>query len=142
MLAITLLPFSILGPFVGVVLDRWPRRQILVVVDLLEPVLALGLGRPGRDRAANGAIETLFYGGVLLAMSLNRFLLAALSASLPHTIDADRVHGRQLGGAHRRPGRRADRGGVGTSLRLILGRAMPDYRRTRSCSWWRPPVSC
>ena len=33
-LAITLLPFSILGPFVGVVLDRWSRRQILVVVDL------------------------------------------------------------------------------------------------------------
>ena len=33
-------------------------------------------------------VETLIYGGVLIAMSLNRFLLAALSASLPHTIDA------------------------------------------------------
>ncbi len=42
-LAITLLPFSILGPFVGVVLDRWSRRQILVAVDLSRSVLALGL---------------------------------------------------------------------------------------------------
>ena len=87
MLAITLLPFSILGPFVGVVLDRWSRRQILVAVDLsrrswrsrLAALVATGLRTPG--------IELLFYGGVLLAMSLNRFLLAALSASLPHTIE-------------------------------------------------------
>src|SRR4051794_21158664 len=42
-LAITLLPFSILGPFVGVVLDRWSRRQVLVAVDLSRSVLALGL---------------------------------------------------------------------------------------------------
>ena len=35
-----------------------------------------------------GGTEAVFYGGVLLAMSLNRFLLAALSASLPHTIDS------------------------------------------------------
>ena len=88
-LAITLLPFSILGPFVGVVLDRWSRRQMLVAVDLV----ALGPGaRPGgagRHRTAYAGVEPLFYGGVLLAMSLNRFLLAALSASLPHTIDAE-----------------------------------------------------
>src|ERR671921_1957203 len=40
-LAITLLPFSIVGPFVGVVLDRWSRRQILLTVDVLRAVLAL-----------------------------------------------------------------------------------------------------
>ena len=42
-LAITLLPFSVLGPFVGVVLDRWSRRQILVVVDLSRAAIAVGL---------------------------------------------------------------------------------------------------
>lgn len=42
-LAITLLPFSLLGPFVAVVLDRVARRQVLVVVDLLRSALALGL---------------------------------------------------------------------------------------------------
>ena len=87
-LAITLLPFSILGPFVGVVLDRWSRRQILVAVDLSRSVLALGLAVLVATGLRTPGIELLFYGGVLLAMSLNRFLLAALSASLPHTIDA------------------------------------------------------
>ena len=89
-LAITLLPFSVLGPFVGVVLDRCSRRQVLVV-GRPEPVRARARpGRPGRDRAAHGRrSRRSFYGLVLLAMSLNRFLLAALSASLPHTIDAD-----------------------------------------------------
>src|SRR5688572_25529420 len=28
-LAVVLLPFSVLGPFVGVFLDRWSRRQVL-----------------------------------------------------------------------------------------------------------------
>ena len=28
-LAVVLLPFSVLGPFVGVLLDRWSRRQVL-----------------------------------------------------------------------------------------------------------------
>ena len=85
-LAITLLPFSILGPFVGVVLDRWSRRQILVVVDLPAPCWLSGW-RSWSDRACVPAGRAAFYGGVLLAMSLNRFLLAALSAALPHTID-------------------------------------------------------
>ena len=52
-LAITLLPFSILGPFVGVVLDRVARRQVLVVVDLLRAGLAVEPGRAGRDRPAD-----------------------------------------------------------------------------------------
>ena len=127
MLAITLLPFSILGPFVGVVLDRVARRQVLVVVDLLRAGLAVGLAALVATGLRTGATETVFYGGVLLAMSLNRFLLAALSASLPHTIDVQRVHGGQLGGAHGRPGGRADRGRPRHGLRLVLGRVMPDY---------------
>src|SRR3954468_12222622 len=28
-LAVVLLPFSLLGPFAGVLLDRWSRRQVL-----------------------------------------------------------------------------------------------------------------
>src|SRR5213079_143775 len=42
-LAITLLPFSVLGPFVGLVLDRWSRRQILVIVSVCRTALAVGL---------------------------------------------------------------------------------------------------
>lgn len=126
-LAITLLPFSVLGPFVGVVLDRWQRRQILVVVDLSRSVLALGLAALVATGLRTNGIEGLFYGGVLLAMSLNRFLLAALSSSLPHTIDDDEYLvansvvptigpvGVLLGV------------GVGTGLRLLLGSQMAAY---------------
>ncbi len=126
-LAITLLPFSVLGPFVGVVLDRWQRRQILVVVDLSRSVLALGLAALVATGLRTNGIEGLFYCGVLLAMSLNRFLLAALSSSLPHTIDDDEYLvansvvptigpvGVLLGV------------GVGTGLRLLLGSQMAAY---------------
>ena len=70
-LAITLLPFSVLGPFVGVVLDRWSRRQILVVLDLARCRAGRRAGGPGRLRASGPArSEAAFYGGVLLAMSL------------------------------------------------------------------------
>ena len=126
-LAITLLPFSILGPFVGVVLDRWSRRQILVAVDLSRSVLALGLAVLVATGLRTPGIELLFYGGVLLAMSLNRFLLAALSASLPHTIDASEYLVANSVVPTVGPAGVLIGVGVGTSLRLILGQTMPDY---------------
>jgi MFS family permease len=126
-LAITLLPFSVLGPFVGVVLDRWSRRQVLVVVDLGRAVLALGLAGLVATGLRTAGIETLFYGGVLLAMSLNRFLLAALSASLPHTIDESEYMVANSVVPTIGPAGAVIGIGVGTGLRLLLGRSMPDY---------------
>ena len=90
--------------------------------------LALGLAALVATGLRTGGVEAIFYGGVLLAMSLNRFLLAALSASLPHTIDAERVHGGQRGGAHRRAGWGADRCWRGhQSAADRSGQVMPDY---------------
>ncbi len=43
-LALTLLPFSVLGPFVSTILDRWSRRQILVITDSMRVVFALLIG--------------------------------------------------------------------------------------------------
>ena len=126
-LAITLLPFSILGPFVGVVLDRWSRRQILVVVDFCRAVLALGLAALVATGLRTSGVEAIFYGGVLLAMSLNRFLLAALSASLPHTIDAGEYMVANSVVPTVGPAGVLVGVGVGTSLRLILGARLPDY---------------
>ena len=126
-LAITLLPFSVLGPFVGVVLDRWSRRQILVVVDLSRSVLALALAGLVATGLRTPGIETIFYGIVLLAMSLNRFLLAALSASLPHTIDAEEYMVANAVVPTVGPAGILIGAGVGTTLRLLLGRIMPDY---------------
>ena len=126
-LAITLLPFSILGPFVGVVLDRVTRRQVLVVVDLCRAGLAVGLAALVATGLRTGGIETLFYAGVLLAMSLNRFLLAALSASLPHTIEPDEYMVANSVVPTVGPAGVLIGAGVGTALRLILGQIMPDY---------------
>jgi MFS family permease len=127
-LAITLLPFSILGPFTAIVIDRVSRRQVLIVANLARAAVALGLAVLVATGLQTLGAQALIYGGLLLAMSLNRFLLAALSASLPHTIDSGEYMvansviptvgpaGLLIGVA------------VATPLRLILGHVMPDYR--------------
>ena len=81
--AVLLLPYSFVGPFAGVWLDRWSRRQVLLRANLVRAALvavvaALVLG--GVDGAG-------FYAAGLAVFSVNRFILAALSASLPHTVD-------------------------------------------------------
>ncbi len=83
--AALLLPFSLLGPFVGVFLDRWSRRQVLVVSNLVRiiPVLAVA-GAIAADKSGLGLFVL-----ALFAFSVNRFLLAGLSAALPHVVDRD-----------------------------------------------------
>jgi MFS family permease len=126
-LAITLLPFSVLGPFVGIALDRWSRRQILVVVDSSRAVIAIGLALLVATGLRTPGIEAAFYALVLLAMSLNRFLLAALSAALPHTIDADEYMVANSVVPTVGPAGALIGVGVGTALRVILGGSLPDY---------------
>jgi MFS family permease len=124
-LAVTLLPFSVLGPFVGIVLDRWSRRQILVVVDLSRSVIALGLAALVATGIRGGPVEIVFYGLVLLAQSLNRFLLAALSAALPHTIDDDEYLVANSVVPTVGPAGVLIGAGLGTVLRLVLGPHLP-----------------
>jgi MFS family permease len=81
--AVLLLPYSLVGPFAGVWLDRWSRRQVLlranvVRAGLVAVVAALILG---------GVEGTAFYAAGLAVFSVNRFVLSALSAGLPHTAD-------------------------------------------------------
>ena len=126
-LAVTLLPFSILGPFVGVVLDRWSRRQILVITDLSRSVLALGLAALVVTGLRTSGVENAFYALVLLAISLNRFLLAALSASLPHTIDSSEYMVANSVVPTVGPAGVLIGAGLATAVRLVLGTVMPDY---------------
>ncbi len=86
-LAAVLLPFSLLGPFAGVFLDRWSRRQVLLVANLvrLVPVIAVAaLVAADLDGPA-------LYVMILIAFSINRFFLAALSAALPHVVGRDEL---------------------------------------------------
>ncbi len=86
-LAAVLLPFSVLGPFVGVFLDRWSRRQVLVVSNVVRllPVIVVA-ALIGAD--VGGAP---LFAMVLVAFSINRFFLAGLSAALPHVVERDEL---------------------------------------------------
>jgi hypothetical protein len=79
--AVLLLPYSLVGPFAGVWLDRWSRRQVLVHADLLRAGLVAVLAL----LVAGGSAGAPFLLTGLVLFSVARFVLAALSASLPHT---------------------------------------------------------
>ncbi|MFG2557408.1 MFS transporter [Streptomyces sp. NPDC048496] len=86
-MAVLLLPYSLVGPFAGVLLDRWPRRQVFLYGNLLRAALAcctalLILGT---------APDWLFYASALCVTAVNRFVLAGLSAALPRVVDRDRL---------------------------------------------------
>ncbi len=85
--AVTLLPYSVLGPFTGVLLDRWSRRQILYGANLVRAGLIVAVGVV----VAAGNAGVPFYVVVLLTLGVNRFLLSGLSAGLPHVVDADEL---------------------------------------------------
>ncbi|MEU8246344.1 MFS transporter [Nonomuraea sp. NPDC048916] len=86
-LAVLLLPYSILGPFVGVFIDRWSRRQILVFAPMVRGALLLGAA----VLVASGVPDPVFYVAALGVLAVNRFFLAALGASLPHVVPPDRL---------------------------------------------------
>ncbi|MBE1588880.1 MFS transporter [Nonomuraea angiospora] len=86
-LAVLLLPYSVLGPFVGVFIDRWSRRQILVVAPIVRGALLL----VAAALVAVDVPDPVFYGAALAVLGVNRFFLAALGASLPHVVPPDRL---------------------------------------------------
>jgi MFS family permease len=127
-LAITLLPFSILGPFAAVVIDRVSRQQVLLVCNIARAVVTFGVAVLVATGLRTAGIEILIYGGLLIAMSLSRFVLAALSASLPHTIDPGEYMVANSVVPTVGPAGLLIGVAVATPLRLILGHVMPDYR--------------
>ena len=58
-MAVLLLPYSLVGPFAGVLLDRWRRRQVFLYGNLLRAVLAAADGRPDAERRAGLALLRL-----------------------------------------------------------------------------------
>ncbi|MGH3094409.1 MAG: MFS transporter [Streptosporangiales bacterium] len=80
--AALLLPYSIVGPWAGVFLDRWRRRQVLVAANLVRGALVLGIAAV---LVTGGPLVAVLLLG-LAVISVNRFFLAALSAGLPHVV--------------------------------------------------------
>ncbi|GAA2315671.1 MFS transporter [Streptomyces kunmingensis] len=86
-MAVLLLPYSLVGPFAGVLLDRWRRRQVFLYGNLLRVLLASATAALMLSHAP----DWLFYVSALCVTAVNRFVLAGLSASLPRVVDADRL---------------------------------------------------
>ncbi|MFE6777070.1 MFS transporter [Streptomyces sp. NPDC057702] len=84
-MAVLLLPYSLLGPFAGVLLDRWRRRQVLLYGNLARVVLATGTAALIVAEVPDG----LFYASALTVTAVNRFVLAGLSAALPRVVSTD-----------------------------------------------------
>ncbi|HLB61625.1 MAG TPA: MFS transporter [Actinomycetota bacterium] len=77
------LPYSLIGPFTGVFIDRWPRRAILAVVPWLRAALVwLVLFDPD-----GGGVP--FYAGALWILSINRFFLATAAAVVPRLVPGE-----------------------------------------------------
>lgn len=86
-MAVLLLPYSLIGPFAGVLLDRWRRRQVFLYGNLLRAVLAAGTALLILAEVP----DWLFYASALCVTAVNRFVLAGLSAALPRVVDGERL---------------------------------------------------
>ncbi|WP_179775804.1 MFS transporter [Amycolatopsis endophytica] len=80
--AVLLVPYSLIEPFAGALLDRWDRRRVLVVANLLRgaaivaTAVAVGLGADGLG----------LFVLALIVEGFSRFVGCGLSASLPHVV--------------------------------------------------------
>jgi hypothetical protein len=83
--AVLYLPYSLIGPFAGVFIDRWSRRQILVWSALLRATFVAVTAW----LVFSGRLGPPLYVGVLAVLGVNRFFLSSLSAALPHVVAED-----------------------------------------------------
>ncbi len=77
--ALTLLPYSVIAPFMGVFVDRWQRRRILVLTNMVRAVLLLGIAAVVRVTEA----EVVLYSALLLILGIGRLFLTTKGAVLP-----------------------------------------------------------
>ncbi|OLR91044.1 MFS transporter [Actinokineospora bangkokensis] len=75
-----LLPYSLVGPFAGALLDRWDRRRVLVVANLLRGLLVLV------SAVAVAVGWSGLFGLALVVIGISRFVGSGLSAALPHVV--------------------------------------------------------
>ncbi|MCU1433230.1 MAG: transporter [Actinotalea sp.] len=115
--AVLLLPFTVVGPWAGVLLDRWRRRQVLLVGNAVRVVLTLAIAGVLVGAGVGPAVYVL----TLLTLSINRFLLSALSAGLPRVVPREQL----LMANSIAPTLGAVAAGVGASLGVVGGLVAP-----------------
>ena len=85
--AVLFLPYSLLGPFAGALMDRWDRRLVLIAANVgrVASVALVGIC------LAVGAGNFLVLCGALVVNGLARFVSSGLSAALPHVVPREQV---------------------------------------------------
>ncbi|WP_051132693.1 hypothetical protein, partial [Nocardia paucivorans] len=81
--AVLLLPYSLIGPYAGALLDRWDRRLVLLLANLLRAVLIAAVCAG----LSTGIDETPLLLLALAVVGIGRFVAAGVSAALPRVLD-------------------------------------------------------
>ena len=77
--AVTLIPYSLIGPFSGVFVDRWPRRALMSWANLLRGGMLVTIPLWARAFGENEALYT----ASLLLLAFGRLFLTTKGAALP-----------------------------------------------------------
>jgi MFS family permease len=85
--AVLYLPYSLIGPFAGVFIDRWDRRQIIAVSALIRAAMVAIVGLI----VLAGQTGVPLYVSALAVLGVNRFFLSAVSAGTPHVVESDKL---------------------------------------------------
>lgn len=85
--AVLYLPYSLLGPFAGALLDRWDRRLVLIAANTGRLALVVGVGA----LLAAGFSDLPILLGALIVNGFTRFVSSGLSAALPHVVPREQV---------------------------------------------------
>ncbi len=80
---VLLLPYSVIGPYAGALLDRWDRRTVLLVANVLRALL-IALAAAG---LLGGIGDTPLLLLALAVVGISRFVLSGVSAALPRVLD-------------------------------------------------------
>ncbi len=82
--ALLIIPFSVIGPLAGVLIDRWSRRRILTITPLARALGALALTPISGTGAA-------LYAPTVAIVSVNRFFLATAGAATPSLVQREHL---------------------------------------------------
>ena len=133
--AVLFLPYSLVGPFAGALLDRWDRRAVLIGANLGRLLLVICVS----TLLAIGASDFAVLCGALAVNGFGRFVTSGMSAALPHVVPRRKVI--TMNSVATAVGATATFLGANFMLlpRWLFGAGTP--RRRQSCSWspyrWR-----
>ena len=85
--AVLYLPYSLLGPFAGALLDRWDRRLVLVGANIGRLLMVLVVAW----LLVISAHELAILVAALIVNGFTRFVSSGLSAALPHVVPREQV---------------------------------------------------